>query len=243
MDKKTALYYIDKWANYYLRILGEADDLELLEHALYTVLQPKDGAWASVFDVRLAHLSDAALQNAVNEIKALHCHVWWNQDSDRVNAVVFPEGRREPTPEDDEVFAVMTAAELPAYPVAAIPVKRAETLADCQTFHSLCFDKTLTAENLYRLAQKDALCCYIGYANEIPVSAAALLKNGEVYSLELASTPQALRGNGFALAVCQAAIRDAFREGAEVVTIRAGGGPAADDASKALGKKLGFQYI
>ena len=243
MDKKTALRYIDEWANFYLRILGEADNLELCESDYYTTLQPKDGKWASLFDVRLEHLSDDELVKAVTDIKALNCHVWWNQYSDRVNAVIFPDGRREPTPDDDEVFAVMAPAEMPSYPGGTITVKQAETPDDFAVFHNICFDKTLSADNLYALHQKNAVHCYIGYADNVPVSVTAILQNGKIYSLELASTLPAQRGKGFAFAVGSTAIKEAFAQGAAVVTIRAGGGPAADDASKRLGEKLGFHYI
>ena len=75
MDKKTALYYIDKWANFYLRILGEADDLELIENNLYTILQPKDKKWASIFDVRLENLNDSELIKVVADIKSMNKHV------------------------------------------------------------------------------------------------------------------------------------------------------------------------
>ena len=188
MDKKTALRYIDEWANYYLRILGEADNLELVEKDLYTILQPKDGKWASIFDVRLDDLNEEELIKTVNEIKSMNRHVWWNQYSDRVNSVVFPEGRREPTPDDDEVFAVMEAGEMPTYHDETIIVKRAEMPLDFKAFYTICFDKTLSADNLYSLYQKDMIRCYIGYINEAPVSATAVLKNDTIYSLELAST-------------------------------------------------------
>ena len=243
MDKRTALIYIDRWANFYLRILGESDKLELIEKDFYTILRPRDDKWASIFDVRLEDLSDEDLTKTVDEIKAMKKHVWWNQYSDKVTACIFPEGRREPTPNDDEVFAVMTRDELPDYPSAIIDVRRAKTPEDFEAFHSVCFDKTLSSNNLFNLHNKGLLDCYLGCKDSFVVAATALLKNGQVYSLELASTLSRFRGMGYATAVCQAALNSAFRESAEVVTIRAGGGPAANEVSKLLGKKLGFEYI
>ena len=243
MDKKTALSYIDKWANFYLRILGEADNLELIEKELYTILCPKDKKWASIFNIRLEDLKDDDLIKTVNEIKALKQHVWWNQYSDRVNAVIFPEGRREPTPDDDEVFAVMTPDEMPAYQDNKINIRQAETPDDFKVFHNVCFDKTLSSMNFYSLYQKEMIYCYIGYAYETPVSVTTVLRNGRICSLEMTSTLPEHRRKGYATAVCQMGIKEAFRKGAEVLTIRAGGGPAASDGSKYLGKKLGFKYI
>ena len=243
MDKKTALRYIDEWANFYLRILGEAEHLELIEKDLYTMLQPKDGTWASIFNVRLENLNEKDLIKTVNEIKSLQKHVWWNQYSDRINAIVFPEGRHEPTPDDDEVFAVMTPNEMPAYPENKIHVRQAETLKDFETYHSICFDKTFNPNDYFNLHQKEMICCYIAYEKEEPVSVTTVLMNGKICSLELTSTLSGYRNKGFATAVCQMAIREVFQNGAEVVTIRAGGGPAADEWSKKLGRKLGFSYI
>ena len=243
MDKKTALRYIDEWANFYLRILGEADNLELIEKDLYTILRPKDKKWASIFDVRLEQLNDADLLKTVNEIKAMKQHVWWNQYSDRVNAIVFPEGRHDPTPKDDEVFAVMIADEMPAYKDAKIKIQQAESLDDFKLFHSICFDKELSPVNFFNLYQKKMIHCYIGFAAETPVSVTTVLKKDRIFSLEFTSTLPEHRRKGIATAVCQKAIKEAFDEGAEVLTIRAGGGPSADNESKLLGKKLGFKYI
>ena len=53
MDKKTALRYIDEWANFYLRIFGEAENMEIIEKEVYSILRPKDESWAFIFDIRL----------------------------------------------------------------------------------------------------------------------------------------------------------------------------------------------
>ena len=243
MEKKLALHYIDEWANFYLRILGEADNHELIDKEFYTILRPKDKKWASIFNVRLENINDDDLLKTVNEIKAMKQHIWWNQYSDKVNAVVFPEGRREPSPNDDEVFAVMSSDKMPAYKDSKIKIIQAKNIDDFKIFHSICFDKTLSSINLYNLYQKKMIRCYIGFKSETPVTGTIVLMNEHIYSLELTSTLLEYRKNGFATDVCQMAIKEAFDQGAEVVTIRAGGGPAADNGSKLLGKKLGFEYI
>ena len=243
MDKKTALHYIDKWANFFLRILGESDELELVEMDYYTILRPKDKEWASIFDIQLEQLEGEELLKTVNEIKEMKEHILWNQYSDRVNAVIFPEGRHEPTPDDDEVYAVMTPEKAPIYQENILNIQQAATLKDFKLFHNICFDKYLGANSLYNLYRKGLIKCYIGYKDGVPVSAVAVLKNGSIHSLEFASTPQEFRKQGYAFDVCQKAIKDAFAEGAKVVTFRAGGGPQADESSKFLGTKLGFKYI
>ena len=245
MDKKTALHYVDQWANFFLRILGESEDLELVEMDYYTILRPRDRKWASIFDIQLEQLEGDDLLKTVSEIKETKQHIWWNQYTNRVNSIVFPEGRHEPTSDDDEIYAVMTSDEMPTYynETKSISIQQAATIKDFRVFHSICFDKYLGANSLYNLYRKGLINCYIGYKDEEPVSVVALLKNGLIHSLEFASTPHELRKQGYATIICQKAIKDAFAEGAEVVTIRAGGGPQADNNSKSLGVKLGFRYI
>jgi len=244
MDKRKALGIIDEWANFYLRLLGEADNLELIEKDVYTILRPKDDSWASIFNIRLEHLETNDVLKIVSEIKEMKRHVWWNLSySDRVNNIIFPEGRPEPTLDDDEVYAVMTPDEVPQYQDGIIYTKKVESIDDFKIFHNICFDKTLSSEDLIKLYMKDMIRCYIGYTYEKPISVTMVLKNKNIYSLEMTSTMPKYRRKGFATFVCQTAIMESFKEGAEVITIRAGGGPAADDGSKSLGEKLGFKYI
>jgi len=132
---------------------------------------------------------------------------------------------------------------MPLYQDSIIDVKKAETIDDFKIFNNICFDKTLSSENLINLYRKDMIRCYIGYNSEKPVSVTMVLKNKNIHYLEMTSTIPEYRKMGFATIVCQTAIKDSFKEEAELVTIRAGGGPAADDGSKNLGKKLGFKYI
>jgi len=68
----------------------------------------------------------------------------------------------------------------------------------------------------------------------------AMLKNGPVCSLEFTTTLQAYQRKGFARAICQAAIKEAFRDGAEVVTIRAGVARRQTTAQKASDESWGL---
>jgi len=80
------------------------------------------------------------------------------------------------------------------------------------------------------------LDCYIEYSNDTPVTVVSVLKNQGIYSLEFATTLPEFQKRGTVL-------KQAFDNKAKVVTIRAGGGPAADNGSPFLGTKLGFKYI
>jgi len=154
MGKKIALRYIDEWANFYLRTFGEADDLEIIEKDVYSVLRPKDEKWAHIFDIRLEHIKDDELKKVVNEIKSMKKAIWWNQYSNRVNNVIFPEGRKEPTPDDAEVFAVMTPDEMPVYQNEIINVQPAKTLEDFKTYCDICFERAFNPNNYFSLYQR-----------------------------------------------------------------------------------------
>lgn len=238
MEKQKALHYVDEWANFYLKIFSEAEHMEMHDNGRYTLMRPKVGenGPTSIYNIRLEHLNDDELSKTVQEIKAMNQHTWWNQYSGRVNSIIFPEGRHECGPDDWEVYAVMLPEELPTYPDNSINVRCVETIGDFDIWLNINHDNGIQS-NHFHLCQKGIMLCYIGYAQDVPVSAVAMLKNNRIYSLEFASTLPEYQKKGFATAVCQSAIRDAIHNGAEVVTARAYG------ESKFLGKKLGFLYI
>lgn len=238
MEKRKALQYVDEWANLYLKIFGDAKHMEMYDNGRYTLIQPKAGenGPTSIFNIRLECLNDNELSKTVHEIKTMNHHTWWNQYSDRVNKVIFPEGRHECSPDDWEVYAVMTPEEIPTYSDNKISVRRVETTGDFNTWLNLNHDNGLQP-NHFHLCQKGILRCYIGYAQNKPVSVVAMLKNNRIYSLEFASTLNEYQKRGFATAICQTAIKEAIHDGADVITAR------AYEESKLLGKKLGFVYI
>ena len=63
--------------------------------------------------------------------------------------------------------------------------------------------------------------CYILYHDNNPVSVAAIMDNNSAASLEFVGTIPEMRKKGFAKAVCEKAVCDAFADGATIITIRA----------------------
>ena len=63
--------------------------------------------------------------------------------------------------------------------------------------------------------------CYILYHDDTPVSVAAIMDNNGVASLEFVGTISEMRRKGFAKAVCEKAVSDAFDDDASIVTVRA----------------------
>lgn len=69
--------------------------------------------------------------------------------------------------------------------------------------------------------------CYILYHDGIPVSVAAIMDNNGAASLEFVGTIPEMRNKGFAKAVCEKAVSNAFADGASIITLRASSGTAA----------------
>lgn len=246
MKKEEVLRLMDDWANFYLWILGDAKHMDFVDNGRYCAAFPKEGQKGinSIFNIRLENLSDEELSQTVNEIKEMKKHTWWNQYSDHVNRVAFPEGRKVCSPDDWEVYAVMLPHEKPDYPANSIDIKKVGSLGNfadwCKIenqyeFHS----EDLHPENHYHHCLYGAIHCYVAYENNLPIAVAGIMDNKQgVCSLEFVSTVTEYRQKGFATAVCQAVITEAFANGAKVITVRAYG-----DNGKKLGKSLGFKYI
>lgn len=243
-ERLEVLGYVDTWANFYLKIFGDAEHMECHDNGRYTCIHPQHGYSGanSIFNIRLENLNDEDLRDTVAEIKALKRHTWWNYYSDRVNDVVFPEGRAFPTEDDWEVYALMFQDEKPSYRNNTVNIQRATSPIEFQTWASIVDSNIHGAEmfhwiNHYHLCSNGEIRCYIAYDQGVPVAVASMLKNGDLYSLEFVTTLPEYRRMGLATALCQTAIDEAFRDRAEMVTIR------AYDESKKLGKKLGFRYL
>ena len=238
MEKKKALYYVDEWANFYLSLFGEAKHMESHDNGCYTKIWPKQSEKGptSIFNIRLEQLSDDDLARTVQEIKAVNCHTWWNLSyPEKIKNIIYPDGWSACTPNDWEVYSVMLPEELPAYVDSPVCVRRVESNSDFIVWTAIINDSI--QKNHYHLCQNGMMRCYLGYCDDTPVSAAAILKNKGICSVEFATTLSDYRKKGFAAAVCQTAIKEAIHDGAEVITVRAYG------ESKLLGKKLGFIYI
>lgn len=74
------------------------------------------------------------------------------------------------------------------------------------------------------------------YSKNVPVSVAATMNNIGIVSLESVGTIPQMRRQGFAKAVCEKAVSDAFADGAKIVTVR-----AIDAAASKLYQSLGFK--
>lgn len=248
MDKRQTMKIMDGWANFYLWLFADADHMMYVDNGRYCMAYPKPGEKGinSVFNIRLEGLAEDELGKTIAEIKALQRHTWWDQYSERITRLVFPEGRPEITPDDYEVYAIMTPEEKPTCPAFSVDVRRISSQEDfaiwcgmenANEFHG---SEDLHPSNHYHHCLKGTVRCYVTYDSQgQPVSVAGMMDNRKgIFSLEFVSTAPEYRNRGFATATCARALEDAFQSGAEMVTVRAYG-----DAGKKLGRALGFTYI
>jgi ribosomal protein S18 acetylase RimI-like enzyme len=75
-------------------------------------------------------------------------------------------------------------------------------------------------ENHYHLLQSGKMQCYLGFYNGEPMSTTAIMNDNGIASLEFVATLKDHRKKGLGGAVCRAAVDDAFKDGARIITLR-----------------------
>lgn len=243
-ERLEVLGYVDNWANFYLGVFGNAQHMECYDNGRYTWIHPRNGYSGadSVFNIRLENLSSEEQRDTIEEIKAMKKHTWWNYYSDRVNNMIFPEGRSLPVENDWEVYSLMFPDEKPSYRNNSVNIHRVVSLSEFCIWAGIVNRYIHGAEmfhpnNHYHLCKNGVIRCYIAYDQNVPAAVSSTMKNGSIYSLDFVATLPEYRRKGLATVLCQTAITEAFRDGAEIVTAR------AYDESKMLGELLGFKYL
>ena len=90
--------------------------------------------------------------------------------------------------------------------------------------------------NHFIWCEKMGMICYILFHGDTPVSVASIMDNNGIDSLEFVGTVPNMRRKGFAKAVCERAVSDAFADGASIITIR-----AINRAAARLYQSVGFK--
>ncbi|MDR0898365.1 MAG: GNAT family N-acetyltransferase [Oscillospiraceae bacterium] len=226
MTEGDILRCIDAGAKFYLDFFGDAIHMDRQDNGLYTTIAPKDGEQGVrfVYDLRLAHLDDAAAGAAIAAIQAMEMPVWWG----------LSQG-------GDEFYMALLPDQQPALTAIGQDIRRVTTPADFRTFAGIANAVfaggygDIHPENHYPWCADGRMAAYIAYAQGKPVAVAAILNNMGACSLEFVATLPAHRRQGLAEAVCCTAIRDAFASGAAIITLRAA------DPARRLYEKLGFE--
>lgn len=249
IDKIKVRRHIDEGANFYLWALGAANHMEYIDNGIYSLIRPKEGqqGGTSLFQVRLDHLSDAELLEKVYEIKKLNYHTWWGLNlSERALNAVYGNQRPLPATETNEEEGQMAlmVQNKPEYGMLDVSasVKKVTSAEDFKIWANIC-NKVLHGgypiihpENHYHLCKEDIMPCYIGYYNGVAASVCSILNHKEAASLEFVGTLEECRRKGLAKAVCITAIEQAFKNGSEIITLR------ALSNSKIMYKGMGFEF-
>jgi GNAT superfamily N-acetyltransferase len=249
MERTEICRYIDDGANFYLRLLGDAEHMEYSDNGYYSIIRPKNGqdGGTSLFNIRLKHLSDEELKEKINEIKKLNLHTWWGFGlSERMLNAIFGENRPEPVPEpnDEEGCMALLPKDKPLYEEITLPitVKKVDNAEDFKLWANIS-NKILHGgypimhpENHYHLSQSGVMPCYIAYYNGAVASVSSIVNNKDISSLEFVATTEEYRRKGLARAVCITAIDEAFKNGSKIITLRAF--PEAKTLYKAMGFKI-----
>lgn len=248
MNRGEIIDAIDRGANYYVELFGRAEHMEIVRREHYSFVRPKGDEYGIrfVYDLRLEGLPEERQRELAGEIKFLGMPVWLNLGSSEQVFRVYtgterPNPPRELSPED-EVYMAMLPSEKPEYP-AHPEVIEARTQEEFAQWAGVV-NQVLSGgkEDLhpiyhYSLCQDGLLRCYMVRAEDgKAISAAAGAVDERAVSLEFVATLPEHRRQGLARAVSRRVVADAFRSGAEIVTVRAINGIAAD-----LYRSIGFQ--
>ena len=118
--------------------------------------------------------------------------------------------------------------EKPAYktPDGAISVKRVQQFEEFRAWATICNQVlhdgygVVHPVNHYHLCESGRMRCYLGYDENTPAAAAAIVNNRKISSLEFVATLKEHRQKGLARAVCSRAVEEAFKRRSKIITLR-----------------------
>jgi len=237
MTNQEIIEYIDDGAVFYLDFFGDAEHMETTDNGFYRIIRPKDGEQGIkfIYDLRLEALSDEEAQAKIVEMKALSLPVWWPLHSKKVQQLLQGKDYVPQSPaKGDEFYMALPKESLRLLPenkpdrvVNDVKVKRIENAADFKLWANMTNQiftggyQDIHPVNHYYWCEKGRLSPYIAYCNDTPAAVAAIMNNNGIASLEFVATLEEYRRKGMARAVCITAIRDAFADGAKIITTRA----------------------
>ena len=232
MTNREIIKHIDNGANYYVSLFGEAVHMEKTDKKYYSYLKPKSGEQgiSFIYNVRINGLPTEQMKTVIDEMKSMNIPIWLGLNlSDEAVYIFFGQKptheKREPK-EDDEVYMAMLSEEKPEYQKndhKIIKVHTAEEFALWARTTNNIFTNgypDIHPVNHFIWCEKIGVKCYILYHNDVPVSVASIMDNNGAASLEFVGTVYEMRRKGFAKAVCEKAVSDAFADGASIITLR-----------------------
>lgn len=245
VKEQEIIKHINNGAKHYIRMFANAEHMETFETEYYCYIKPKAGEHGIrfVFDIKMENLPSEKQNELVKEIKDLQMPIWLDLDaSDEVFRMFFGKEKvhgQTMFKEDDEIYMAVLAEEWQecvgtncgideAGNENGVKVVKVKNIKDFSVWAKINNDilaggfADMHPVYHYPLCEKGCLDCYIAYDKEgTPVSIASVMNNNGTASLEFVATVTEARRKGFAQAVCERAVADAFESGAKLVTVRA----------------------
>lgn len=248
MTNKEIIQHIDEGANYYVGLFGEAVHMEKVDKEFYSYVKPKEGEQgiSFVYNVSINDLPAEQMKTVVDEIKSMNMPIWFDLlASDEAVSVFFGKESTNEKPEpseDDEVYLAILSEEKKEYDENDYRIIKVHTAEEFAIWAQMVNDilagghTDIHPVNHFIWCEKMGVKCYIMYYDNTPVSVASIMDNNGVDSLEFVGTIPEMRRKGFAKAVCEKAVSDAFADGASIVTVR-----AINRAAARLYQSMGFK--
>ena len=248
MTEKEIIKHINDGANYYISLFGKAQHMEVVNKEFYSYIRPKAGekGISIIYNVHADRLAPEKQRAIISEMKERHMPIWLDLTvSDEVFFQVFGSeklhGQKVFDDNDDRYMALPAEKEAEDYSVVEKIVK-VQSEQEFSVWAKIAND-ILAGGNPdmhpvyhYPLCRDGIMKCYIAYKNGLPAAVASIADNRKIMSLEFVATLPEMRRQGLAAAVCKRAVYEAFVDGAEIVTVRAADGIAAN-----LYESLGFK--
>jgi GNAT superfamily N-acetyltransferase len=230
VTKQEIIKYIDAGAGFYLDFFGDAEHMKSTDNGVYREICPNDGEHGIkfIYDLRLEHLSDDEVQEKIAELKALSPPVWWPLHSEKVQRLLHGKDYVPHSPvKGDEFYMALFLKNQPDTISAGAEITQVKTAVDFMIWADMANQifasgyQDIHPINHYHWCEKNMLIPYIVYFEDKPVAVSAILNNNDVASLEFVATLPEYRRKGFARVASIVAIRDAFTNGAKIITLRA----------------------
>ena len=226
---------VNDGANFYLRFFGKAVHMEYCKKEFYGYIRPKQGEHGVrfIFDVRLESLPNDRKLEKIAEIKSLDMPVWWDMhSSDALYRLIHGKAREKVegtlTDGDELYMAILPDEKIDADMACEnITIKKIDSPSSfaewANAVNEIMFNgyADIHPVNHYHLCRDGDINCFICYDGDTVAAVSSVMDNQGVCSLEFVATAPNYRRKGFAKAVCTRAIKDAFENGASIITLRA----------------------
>lgn len=248
MTDREIVNHINDGANHYISMLGKAEHMEIVDNGFYSYVRPKENEHgiSIIYNIRIDDLPLEKQKELVAEMKALHMPIWLDLlASDELFFLFFGKDKIHGQTEfadNDEIYMALLAGEREENFVSTDKIVRVQSPEEFVAWAQVANDvlangyPDMHPVYHYPLCKDGSMKCYMIYNESEPVAVAGIMDNNGIVSLEFVATIPKMRRRGYARAVCERAVQDAFDDGAKIVTVR-----AIDAVASKLYQSIGFK--